>query len=177
VAIWALGDAVPSVHADAWVHPAAHLIGDVAVGEGASIWPGAVLRGDFGSIEIGAGSSVQDNCVVHAGNRWPTRIGRECVVGHAAYIEGAMVEEAVLVGSGSVLLPGSCVRTGGIVASGAVVLSGTEVRAGQRAQGVPARLVAHQRGEGEVREGAQTYRRLARRYARGLRRIDVEGVT
>lgn len=172
MALWALGDAVPQVDPDAWVHSAAQLIGNVVVRAAASIWPGAVLRADFGRIEVGEGSSVQDNCVLHPGSQLPTLIGRDCVVGHAVHIEGAVIEDAVLIGSGSILLDGARVRTGAVVAAGALLVPNTEVPPGRRAQGVPARLVAHDGTPAQVRDGARQYRRLARRYAAELRRVD-----
>jgi carbonic anhydrase/acetyltransferase-like protein (isoleucine patch superfamily) len=172
VALWALGDAVPRVDADAWIHPAAQLIGNVTVRAHASIWPCAVLRADFGAIEIGAGSSVEDNCVVHPRSSEPTRIGRDCIVGHAVHLEGVLIEDSVLIGSGSILLEGVQVRTGAVVAAGALVLEGVEVPSGNRAQGVPAMLVPHQVTAEQVRAGAQTYQRLARRYAEQMRSVD-----
>src|ERR671930_1298034 len=140
--LFALGELAPKVHPTALVHPAAELIGDVVVHAEASVWPGAVLRADFNRIEIGEGSSVQDNAVLHPRSPRPTTIGRDCIVGHLAHLEGVLVEDAVLIGSCSVVLEEARVRTGGAVAAGAVVLAGTEVRSGRRAQGVPAELVA-----------------------------------
>lgn len=172
MAIWALDDAVPRVDRAAWVHPDAQLIGNVTVCAHASIWPGAVLRADFGVIEVGEGSSVQDNCVLHPGSSEPTSIGRDCVIGHAVHLEGVTIEDAVLVGSGAIVLQGACVRTGGAVAAGAVVLAGAEVPAGRRAQGVPAELVAHRSTAERIREAAWEYRRLVRRYTSGLRRVE-----
>jgi carbonic anhydrase/acetyltransferase-like protein (isoleucine patch superfamily) len=172
MALWALGDAVPRVDADAWVHPAAQLIGNVSIGPHASIWPGAVLRADLGEIEIGGGSSVQDNCVLHPRSSQPVRVGGDCVIGHAVHLEGVLIDDAVLVGSGSILLDGVRVHTGAAVAAGALVLEGTEVPPDHRAQGVPARLVRHDGTAEQVRSGAATYRRLARRYAQLLRNVD-----
>jgi carbonic anhydrase/acetyltransferase-like protein (isoleucine patch superfamily) len=162
--LWALGEARPVVHPDAWVHPSAQLIGEVVVGAFASIWPGAVLRGDFGRIVVGEGTSIQDNSVVHARTSQPTIIGEDCVVGHGVYLEGVVIEDAVLVGSGAVALPGAVVRTGGVIAAGAVVRGDVEVLAGQRAQGVPAAIVPHAGSPDEVRAAALTYRRLCERY-------------
>lgn len=169
MSLWALGDLAPRVDPEAWVHPAAQLIGDVVVAAGASIWPGAVLRADFGRIEVGEGSSVQDNSVLHPGSRMPTEIGRECIVGHAVHLEGALVEDAVLIGSGSILLNGARVRTGASVAAGALLVPNTEVPAGCRAQGVPATLFERAADPDQVRAGAARYRELARRYRSELR--------
>jgi len=164
MAVEALGARTPRIHPTAFVHPAAHVIGDVVLDAHASVWPGAVLRGDFGTIVVGAGSCVEDNCVLHPGSRRPTRIGRDCVIGHAVHLEGVTIEDAVLVGSRSVVLMGATVRTGAAVAAGAVVLPGTDVTAGVRAEGVPARLVARTVDAEETRRGAHTYRELAARY-------------
>jgi carbonic anhydrase/acetyltransferase-like protein (isoleucine patch superfamily) len=160
------------VDASAWVHPSAQLIGNVTVRARASIWPGAVLRADFGVIDVGEGSSVQDNAVLNPGSRQPTAIGRDCIIGHSVHLEGVSIEDAVLVGSGSILLQGARVRTGGVVAAGAVVLGDLEVPPGMRAQGVPAELVPHEATPEDVRRGAQQYRDLVQRYRTELRLVD-----
>ncbi len=99
------GATTPRVHPLAFVHPGAYLIGEVEVGEDASIWPAAVLRGDHGPISIGARTSVQDGSVAHATqNRSQTIIGMECTVGHRAVLHGCRVADRCLVGMGSVLL-------------------------------------------------------------------------
>src|SRR2546423_9660744 len=141
MALYAIGDLTPDVDPTAYIHPTAELIGDVVVHAHASVWPGAVLRADLNRIEVGEGSTVEDNVVVHPRGPRPTAIGRDAVVGHLAHLEGVVVEEAVLIGSGSIVLEGAHVRTGAIVAAGALVLEGMEVPPGRRAQGVPARLV------------------------------------
>ena len=87
--IYALGDDVPNLDPSAYVHPGAVIIGNVTVGPNASVWPGAVLRGDYGHIRVGARTSVQDGTVVHATAAAPTTIGDDCVIGHNAHLEGA----------------------------------------------------------------------------------------
>src|SRR4051794_13417577 len=131
MALYSLGDAAPHVDPTAYIHPSAELIGDVVVLAHASVWPGAVLRADFNRIEIGEGSAVEDNVVVHPRGPEPTAIGRNVMVGHLAHLEGVVVEEAVLIGSRSIVLEGARVRTGAMVAAGAVVLEGAEVPAGR----------------------------------------------
>jgi carbonic anhydrase/acetyltransferase-like protein (isoleucine patch superfamily) len=172
MALYALGDLKPDIHPTAYIHPTAELIGDVVVRAHASVWPGAVLRADFNRIEVGEGATVEDNVVVHPRGPRPTTIGRDAVVGHLAHLEGVVVEEAVLVGSCSVVLEGARVSTGAMVAAGALVLEGTEVPPGRRAQGVPARLVEAELDPGAVRAGAGTYRELATRYREQLTRLD-----
>src|SRR5674476_1405761 len=99
--IYALDLLVPQIHPDAYIHPGAVVIGDVRIGAQSSIWPGAVLRGDFGQIVIGARTSIQDGTILHTTQEWPTVIGDDCVVGHNAHLEGCTVEHRCLVGSGS----------------------------------------------------------------------------
>lgn len=161
--VYALPDAVPAIDPAAWVHPMATIIGDVVISAGASIWPGAVLRGDFGAIVVGARTSVQDNAVLHATARGPTVVGADCVVGHGAVVEAAVIEDAVLIGAGSVVM-GATVRCAGVVAAGAVVRGGLEIPGGQRAQGVPAQLVPSALTADDLRRDAARYVAMARRY-------------
>jgi PPOX class probable F420-dependent enzyme len=158
-----LGSHVPRIAPTAWVHPAATVIGDVEVGDRSSVWPGAVLRGDYGSIRVGDETSVQDGAVIHASDL--TSIGSRCVVGHAAFVEDAVIEDECLVGVHAVVLNGARVRTGAIVAGGAVVTPGSDIPSGQRAQGVPATVVPTDRpGREYVRDAAQRYAEMADRY-------------
>lgn len=139
--IWRVDDFEPALDPTAWVHDSAQVIGDVVLGPGVSVWPGAVLRGDYGRISLGSGSNVQDGSVLHTRGDEPTVVGADCVIGHLAHLESCVVEDLVLVGSTAVVLPGAVLRTGSMVAAGAVVTPGTEVPSGYRAQGVPARIV------------------------------------
>jgi carbonic anhydrase/acetyltransferase-like protein (isoleucine patch superfamily) len=176
VAIWRLGKLVPRIHPTAYVHPAAEVIGDVTLRAHTSVWPGAVLRADFGPIDIGERSTVEDNCILHPRSQKPTRIGSDCVIGHGVHLEGVLIENAVLIGSGSVLLNGVCIRTGAFVAAAALVLENTEVPSGHRAQGVPARLVRSDHDPELVRAGARKYAALARRYVAEVRVCEPEPV-
>lgn len=172
MAIYALGDRVPEIDPTAYVHPDAVLVGAVRVGPQASIWPAAVLRGDYGEISVGARTSVQDGTVVHATAELPTIIGAECVVGHLAHLEGCTVEDHCLVGSGSVVLHRAVVRSGALVGAGAVVPNDTEVPAGAMALGVPARLRLGAVPEGAFAAAVQLYAWNAQRYREQLRRLD-----
>ncbi len=89
--IYALGEKSPAIDPTAFIHPDATVIGDVTLGAHSSIWPGAVLRGDFGPIRIGARTSVQDGCVIHVREADPTVIGDGCVLGHNSHLEGCSV--------------------------------------------------------------------------------------
>jgi carbonic anhydrase/acetyltransferase-like protein (isoleucine patch superfamily) len=172
VPIYALGDQVPDIHPEAFVHPDAVIIGAVTIGARSSIWPGAVLRGDEGEIRIGERTSIQDNCVLHTTANDPTVVGDDCVIGHAVHLEGCVVESCSLVGNGSIVLHRVIVRSGAIVAANAVVLDDTEIPTGAVAAGVPA-VIKPGRARGEmIQSGVESYLRKVDLYRKGLRRID-----
>lgn len=173
--VYALDDLVPQIHAEAYVHPDAVVIGNVVVGAMSSIWPTAVLRADFGRIEIGERTSIQDGTVVHTTERWPTLIGSECLVGHNAHLEGCLVEDRCLIGSGSVVLNRVVVRTGSVVGGNALVPEGLEVPAHHMALGVPARPrpMDSPLQSQWIDFGVREYVDNAKRYRSGLRRIDI----
>jgi carbonic anhydrase/acetyltransferase-like protein (isoleucine patch superfamily) len=162
--LWPFGEAVPQVSPSAVIHPSAQIIGAVTIHERASIWPGAVLRADFGTIEVGPASCIQDNCVIHPGTQHPTIIGHHCIVGHLAHLEGVVIEDAVLVGSGSILLMESWVESGAMVAAGALLTKGTHVPPGHRAQGVPAQLLEDEIDPAFFLSRAERYYELALRH-------------
>jgi carbonic anhydrase/acetyltransferase-like protein (isoleucine patch superfamily) len=170
-AIYRLGDSAPRIHADAYIAPGAIVAGDVEIGAQVSIWPGCILRGDYGRIVIGRGTNVQDGTVIHATRRLATQIGEDVVIGHGARLEGCVVEDAALIGMGSVVLHGARVGSGAVVAAGAVVTPRSEVPAGALARGVPAqvvpaddatrdeRIAEHRRVSGRYWENAQRWMR------------------
>jgi len=172
VALYALGDQVPVIDPEAFVHPDAVVIGSVRIGPQASVWPGAVLRGDFGEITVGARTSVQDGTVVHAGPGFPTTIGEGCVIGHLAHLEGCTVADEALVGSGSVVLHFAVVESGAIVGAGALVPNRMVVPAGHLALGIPARLREGQGNLELIRASAAEYVGNAARYRAELRPLD-----
>src|SRR5919201_4776733 len=100
---------LPRVADDAFLAPTAVLIGDVTVEAGASIWFGAVLRGEFGPIVVGAGSNVQDNAVIHVGEAWPTTIGVNVTVGHGAVLEGCTIGDGAVLGMNATVLPNATI--------------------------------------------------------------------
>jgi carbonic anhydrase/acetyltransferase-like protein (isoleucine patch superfamily) len=171
VPIYALGSRVPDVAPDAFVHPDAVVIGAVTLGPEASVWPGAVLRGDYGEITVGSRTSVQDGTVVHATEEHPTVVGAECVIGHAAHLEGCTIEDGALIGSGAVVLPRVVVGRGALVAAGAVVPPGMQVPAKALAVGVPARIRDGTSVE-DVADSVRRYVANGRRYRAELRRLD-----
>jgi len=169
VPIYALGDRVPEIHPDAFVHPDAVIIGDVRLGADTSIWPGAVLRGDYGTVIIGERTSIQDGAVVHAIAAYPTVIGNDCVVGHLAHLEGCVVHDRSLIGSGSVVLHEVVVESGATVAAGAVVRNRTHVPANALVVGVPGQVRLDASSEEPILANAALYVENARRYRRELR--------
>jgi carbonic anhydrase/acetyltransferase-like protein (isoleucine patch superfamily) len=133
-----LGGKRPQVHESAYIAPTAILIGDVVIEAGASVWFGAVLRGDEAQIRVGEGSNVQDNAVIHVSTNLPTIIERNVTIGHAALLEGCVVEDGSLVGMGAVMLQRSRLGAGSLLAAGAVLREGGEIPPGHLAAGVPA---------------------------------------
>lgn len=174
MAIYALGERVPQVHPDAYVHPDAVVIGAVTLGAGASVWPSAVLRGDYGEITVGDDTSIQDGTVVHATEHAPTRIGARCVVGHLAHLEGCTVADDCLIGSGSVVLHHAVVETGALVGAGAVVPDRMRVPSRAMALGVPARLRPDAVSAGAFAAAVAAYRANGAHYRQALRRVDGE---
>ena len=172
MAIYALGDLIPDIHPDAYVHPDATVIGSVTIKAGGSIWPQAVLRGDYGSIEVGELTSVQDGTVLHTTEEWPTIIGDRCVIGHNAHMEGCVIGDDCLIGSGAIVLNRAVVESGGAVGASALVAEDARVPGGHIALGVPARLRPAPELGTWIAEAVGLYRDLAGRYRAGLRRID-----
>ena len=169
--IYSLDDVRPVIHPTAFVHPAAVVIGSVTIGAEASVWPGAVLRGDYGFITVGERTSVQDGSVLHATQEHPTVIGADCVIGHTAHLEGCLVEPRCLIGSQSAILHDVTIASESVVAAGAVVTPGTQVPAHSLVAGVPARVVKQDRSYEQFQDTVEQYVRNARRYAKSMREI------
>ena len=158
----------PRVADDAFVAPTAVLIGDVTIEAGASIWFGAVLRGDNSSIVIGPGSNVQDNCVIHCAEDLPTIVGTNVTIGHMAMLEGCRIGDGALVGMGSIVLQRASVGPHALIAAGAVVGEGVEIPGGVLAAGVPARVKKELEGSSQrwVETAALEYQAKRLRYMR-----------
>jgi carbonic anhydrase/acetyltransferase-like protein (isoleucine patch superfamily) len=137
------------------------------------VWPGAVLRGDHGLIRVGDRTSIQDGTIIHTTREWPTVIGAGCVVGHRAHLEGCVVEDGCLIGSGSLVLNRARVEAGAVVAAAALIREDMVVPAGALAVGVPAtiRAEAGRRQQERIADAVQTYLGLAARHRAGTRRI------
>ena len=170
--VYALGDKEPAIHPDAYVHPDATVIGDVTIGAFASVWPQAVLRGDAGSITVGARTSVQDGTVVHCTPWHPAIIGADCVIGHNAHIEGATVGDRCMIASGSVLLNGSVVEEGAVLGAGAVMSFNGHLPAHRMALGIPAKVREGYEVPGDMVAGiVENYVQRVSEYKAGLRKL------
>ena len=153
-----------------WIHESAVVLGDVQLAEDVSVWPNAVIRGDRDRIVIGARSNVQDGAVIHADPGMPTLIGEDCVVGHRAVVHGCVLEDAVLIGMGAIVLNGARIGMGSIIGAGAVVPEGMQVPPHSLAVGVPAKVVRTleaSRAEG-TRANAARYVKLKEEHRGGV---------
>jgi phenylacetic acid degradation protein len=159
----------PIVHLSAYVHPQAALIGDVTIGEGSFIGAGAVLRGDFGKIRIGPGTSIQENCVLHVGIDKSNEIAENVVIAHGAILHDVDIKNYVLVGMGSILMSGVICEDHVIIAAGSVVKADFHIPANVIVAGNPAKIVKALSPEQrtQIHRGVETYRDLARRYKEG----------
>lgn len=169
----------PRIHPSAFVAPTAVVIGNVTIEEEASVWFGAVLRGDEPEHEIHVGprTSVQDNVVLHVSARGPTRIGPDVTVGHGAILESCTVGRGALIGMNAVVLQNAIVGEAALIAAGAVVASGGEVPPRHLAAGTPARVKKELEGEslGWVQNSARHYVELSRTYlAAGVGQVDAK---
>ncbi|MFE6281511.1 gamma carbonic anhydrase family protein [Streptomyces sp. NPDC057877] len=138
--ITGIGGKEPKVDAEAFVAPTASVIGDVTLHAGASVWYGAVLRGDVERISVGANSNVQDNCTLHADPGFPVTVGERVSIGHNAVVHGATVEDDCLIGMGATVLNGAVIGAGSLVAAQALVPQGMRVPPGSLVAGVPAKV-------------------------------------
>lgn len=135
-----IGDRTPKLASDCFVAPNATVLGDVAMGRESSIWFGAVVRGDSNVIKIGAGSNVQDLCVLHVDETNSLKIGDLVTVGHRATLHGCTVEDNVLIGMCSTVMNGAVIGKESIVGAGALVIEGTKIPPRSLVLGVPAKV-------------------------------------
>jgi carbonic anhydrase/acetyltransferase-like protein (isoleucine patch superfamily) len=132
---------MPVIHPSAFIAPTASVMGRVTIGADASVWYGAVIRGDLETIEIGDETNIQDLTMVHADPGAPCRVGKRVAVGHRAILHGCTIQDLCLVGMGSIILNGACIGSGSVVAAGALGPEGMLVPPGSVVMGVPGRIV------------------------------------
>ena len=149
------------VNMGAWVANNATIVGDVILGEDASVWYGAVLRGDSGSITIGDGTNVQDNAIIHC----QTVIGKRCTISHGAIVHGCTIGDESLVGMGAIVLSGARIGKHCLVGAGAVVTGKMDAPDGSLLLGTPAKIVKEVTPEmlQEIKRDAEMYIQLARK--------------
>jgi carbonic anhydrase/acetyltransferase-like protein (isoleucine patch superfamily) len=173
VALYQLGDDLPRIHPSAWVADSASVIGRVALEEGASVWYGAVLRGDNEWITIGRHSNVQDGSVLHTDMGWPLTLGEGVTIGHQVMLHGCTVGDGSLIGMQSVVLNGAKIGRHCIVGAGSLLTEGKEFPDGSLIVGSPAKVVRMLTPEqiARVAVGATHYVTNAERHRTTLRRI------
>lgn len=171
--IYALDGLEPVLGQGAWVAPDAQVIGEVRLGEAASVWFGATLRGDVEPIEVGPGSNLQERCMVHADAGFPARVGRDCTVGHHAILHGCTVEDECLIGMGATVLNGAVIGRGSLVAAGALVTEGKAIPPRSLVLGAPGKVVREldEAAVEEIRASARRYRENAARFRDSMREI------
>ena len=175
MAIYELDGRAPDLPADGqyFIADSAAVIGTVKLGRDASIWFGSVLRGDNEPIEVGDGTNVQENCVLHTDPGFPLKVGSNCVIGHNVILHGCTVEDGVLVGMGAIVMNGARIGAGCVIGAGAVITEGKQFADGSMIVGSPARVIralGAEQIEGLLRS-AQHYVENAARFKRGLQRI------
>lgn len=158
----------PRIGKGAFIAPTATLIGDVVIGDGASVWFGAVLRGDEAAIHIGDHTSVQDNVVIHVYVGHDTVIADHVTIGHGAILEACHVDSYALIGMNAVVLDRAKVGARSVIAAGAVVLEDQEIPSGCLAAGAPAKVKKKLEGSSAtwVEVAADAYKRLTADYRR-----------
>ena len=169
--LYALADKSPQVADDAWVAPGSHVIGDIVLEEKTSIWFGTTLRGDNERITIGAGSNVQENCVLHTDMGFPLHVGAGCTIGHKAMLHGCTIGENTLIGMGATVLNGAVIGKNCLIGAGALITEGKQIPDGSLVVGAPGRVVRalDDNAIQGLRASALNYQQNAARFARDLR--------
>jgi len=139
--LYALDGDAPKLHTDTWVAPDANLIGKVVLEEGASVWFGCTIRADHEEIRVGAGSNVQENCVMHIDAGYPLTIGRNCTVGHKVMLHGCTIGDNSLIGMGATVLNGARIGKNCLIGAGALITENKEIPDGSLVMGAPGKVV------------------------------------
>jgi carbonic anhydrase/acetyltransferase-like protein (isoleucine patch superfamily) len=173
MAIYEIDGQGPDLPADGnyFIADTATIIGKVRLKANASVWFGAVLRGDNEWIEIGEGSNVQDNCTCHTDAGFPLKVGKNCTIGHNAILHGCTVEDGALIGMGSIVLNGARIGRGSIVGANSVVTGGKQFPENALIIGSPARVIRTLEPDQISIHDAESYQRNGPRFKKGLKRI------
>ena len=173
MALYQLEDLKPVVHPSAWVADTAQVIGHVTLAENSSVWFGVVIRGDTSTIQVGKGSNIQDNSVLHADEGMPLVIGEGVTVGHQVMLHGCTVGNNSLIGIGAIVLNGAKIGNNCLVGAGALVTESKEFEDGSMIIGSPAkavRMLSPEQIEG-LKMSAKHYMNNASRYKTGLKKL------
>lgn len=170
--LYTLDGTAPQLPADGdfWIAPDANVIGNVVLDSGASVWFGATLRGDNERIHIGAGSNVQENCVMHTDMGFPLTVGANCTIGHKAMLHGCTIGDNSLIGMGATVLNGAKIGRNCLIGAGALITEGKEIPDGALVMGAPGKVM-RQLDEAAIeglRRSALGYQMNMRRFAKGL---------
>ena len=168
--LYTLDGHAPQIAEDSWVAPDANLIGQVVLEEAASVWFGCTWRGDSERIVIGAGSNVQENCVMHTDAGYPLTIGRGCTIGHKVMLHGCTLGDNTLIGMGATVLNGARIGDNCLIGAGALVTEGKEIPDGSLVMGMPGKVIRQLDAaaiEG-LRDSARRYQQNMRRFRDGL---------
>lgn len=171
--IYALDGIAPTIDPTAWVAASADLIGKVVVEAEASVWFGAVARGDNEEIRIGAGTNVQENCVLHTDMGFPLTIGADCTIGHKAMLHGCTIGDGTLIGMGATILNGAKIGKGCLIGACALITEGKEIPDGSLVMGAPGKVVRQldETARARLLASAAGYQANARRFRAGLRAV------
>ncbi len=171
--IYDLGGDTPMLEEGVWVAPGAHVIGKVILRARSSVWFSATIRGDNEPVEIGAGTNIQENCVLHTDMGYPLRIGRDCTIGHKAMLHGCVIGDETLIGMGATILNGARIGRNCLVGAGALVTEGKEIPDGSLVLGAPGKVVRALDAEAiqALRASALHYQENAARFAQTLTEV------
>ncbi|EFL90465.1 gamma carbonic anhydrase family protein [Ahrensia sp. R2A130] len=157
-----------------WIAPDAQVMGDVVLEEDASVWFGAVLRGDNERLHIGKNSNIQELCMLHTDMGFPLTVGADCTIGHKAILHGCTIGEGCLVGMGATIMNGAVIGEGCLIGAGALVPEGKEIPAGSMVIGAPGKVV-RELNDGQkaaLKMAAASYVANSARFRKGLKRLD-----
>ena len=169
--IYALDGVEPVIDPQAWVAPDANIIGRVVLEAGASVWFGATLRGDNEEIRVGAGSNVQEACVLHTDMGYPLVIGADCTIGHKAMLHGCTIGEGSLIGMGATILNGAKIGKGCLIGACTLITEGKEIPDGSLVMGSPGKVVREldEAARARLLKSAEGYQANAARFAKGMK--------
>ncbi|MEO0915823.1 MAG: gamma carbonic anhydrase family protein [Pseudomonadota bacterium] len=178
MSLYRFGGYLPSLPEDGdyWIAPGAHVIGNVRLGSAVSIWFGSVLRGDNEPIEIGAGTNLQEQTVVHTDPGFPCTIGENCTIGHKAMLHGCTIGAGSLVGMGATVLNGARIGKGCLIGAGALITEGKQIPDGSLVMGMPGKVVRDSTSDQQAANlmSAKHYQERMRAFRDGLTTVTTD---